>query len=176
MLDDSVRGGWIRSPVIMIDASAGIELHLREKGLRAGRESYGHSREPSCVVLDKLDQGFDVVSGWRRRRKDLLVTRKLPSWLANALMSVASGVRLDDYGCTLKAYRRFVFPGVHLYGEMHRFIPIYAAQRGARATEIEVTHHPRRTARPSTDWDAFPTCCSIWPWHRCCGSTAPSWV
>jgi glycosyltransferase involved in cell wall biosynthesis len=96
------------------------------------------------ALLDKIDQGFDVVSGWRRRRKDLLVTRKIPSWLANALISAASGVRLHDYGCTLKAYRRFVLQGVHLYGEMHRFIPIYAAQRGARVTEIEVTHHPRQ--------------------------------
>ena len=95
-------------------------------------------------LLDKLDQGFDVVSGWRRRRKDVLVTRKIPSWIANAIISTASGVRLHDYGCTLKAYRRFVLQGVHLYGEMHRFLPIYAAQRGARVTEIEVNHHPRQ--------------------------------
>jgi glycosyltransferase involved in cell wall biosynthesis len=102
--------------------------------------------DPADIValLDKLDQGFDVVSGWRRRRKDVLVTRRIPSWLANALISAASGVRLHDYGCTLKAYRRFVLQGVHLYGEMHRFIPIYAAQRGARVTEIEVTHHSRQ--------------------------------
>jgi glycosyltransferase involved in cell wall biosynthesis len=97
-----------------------------------------------ALLLDKLDQGFDVVSGWRRHRKDVLVTRKIPSWIANALISVVSGVRLHDYGCTLKAYRRFVLQGVHLYGEMHRFIPIYAAQRGARVTEIEVAHHPRQ--------------------------------
>jgi len=96
------------------------------------------------TVLDKLDQGFDVVSGWRRNRKDLLITRKIPSWIANAIISTASGLRLHDYGCTLKAYRRFVLQGVHLYGEMHRFIPIYAAQRGARVAEIEVTHHPRQ--------------------------------
>ena len=95
-------------------------------------------------LLDRLDQGFDVVSGWRRHRRDVLVTRKLPSWVANAIISVVSGVRLHDFGCTLKAYRRFVLQGVHLYGEMHRFIPIYAAQRGARVTEIEVAHHPRQ--------------------------------
>jgi glycosyltransferase involved in cell wall biosynthesis len=102
--------------------------------------------DPADVValLAKLDQGYDVVSGWRRLRKDGLVTRKLPSWIANALISAASGVRLHDYGCTLKAYRRFVLQGVHLYGEMHRFIPIYAAQRGARVTEMEVHHHARR--------------------------------
>jgi glycosyltransferase involved in cell wall biosynthesis len=96
------------------------------------------------TVLDKLDEGFDVVSGWRRRRKDGLATRKVPSWIANALISAASGVRLHDYGCTLKAYRRHVLQGVHLYGEMHRFIPIYAAQRGARVTEVEVSHHARQ--------------------------------
>jgi len=102
--------------------------------------------DPADVValLAKLDEGYDVVSGWRRRRKDVLVTRKLPSWIANAIISKVSGVRLHDYGCTLKAYRRFVLQGVHLYGEMHRFIPIYAAQRGARVTEIEVHHNPRR--------------------------------
>ena len=108
------------------------------------------------TLLDKLDQGFDVVSGWRRNRKDMLVTRKIPSWIANALISAVSGVRLHDYGCTLKAYRRYVLQGVHLYGEMHRFIPIYAAQRGARVTEIVVTHHPRRTARPSTGSGRIP--------------------
>jgi hypothetical protein len=102
--------------------------------------------DPASVItlLDKLDQGFDVVSGWRRRRKDVLVTRKIPSWIANAIISAASGVRLHDYGCTLKAYRRYVLQGVHLYGEMHRFIPIYAAQRGARVTEVEVAHHARQ--------------------------------
>ena len=102
--------------------------------------------DPSDVVtvIDKLDQGFDVVSGWRRRRRDVLITRKIPSWIANGIISAVSGVRLHDYGCTLKAYRRFVLQGVHLYGEMHRFIPIYAAQRGARVTEVEVDHHPRQ--------------------------------
>jgi glycosyltransferase involved in cell wall biosynthesis len=97
-----------------------------------------------AALLAKLDEGYDVVSGWRRHRNDVLVTRKLPSWMANALISAVSGVRLHDYGCTLKAYRRFVLHGVHLYGEMHRFIPIYAAQRGARVTEIAVKHNPRR--------------------------------
>jgi len=95
-------------------------------------------------LLDKLDEGYDVVSGWRRKRKDRFVTRKLPSWAANALISRLSGVRLHDYGCTLKAYRRMALDGVHLYGEMHRFIPIYAARQGARVTEMEVHHRPRR--------------------------------
>jgi glycosyltransferase involved in cell wall biosynthesis len=94
-------------------------------------------------LLDKLEEGYDVVSGWRRNRKDTFVTRKIPSWAANRLISRISGVRLHDYGCTLKAYRRTVMDNVHLYGEMHRFIPIYAAQQGARVTEIEVNHRPR---------------------------------
>ena len=93
-------------------------------------------------LLDKLDDGFDVVSGWRKARKDNVV-RRLPSWLANRLISRTSGVRLHDYGCTLKAYRRTAIANVHLYGEMHRFIPIYAAQFGARVTELEVNHRPR---------------------------------
>jgi glycosyltransferase involved in cell wall biosynthesis len=95
------------------------------------------------LLLAKLDEGYDLVSGWRRDRKDTFVTRKIPSWAANAMISKISGVHLHDYGCTLKAYRRTVLEGVHLYGEMHRFIPIYAVQQGARYAELVVRHHPR---------------------------------
>ena len=95
-------------------------------------------------VLAKLDEGYDVVSGWRKNRKDARLSRKLPSWLANRLISKVSGTHLHDYGCTLKAYRREVFEHVRLYGEMHRFIPAYAALAGASIAEIEVAHHPRR--------------------------------
>ncbi|HVB74621.1 MAG TPA: glycosyltransferase family 2 protein [Ktedonobacteraceae bacterium] len=95
-------------------------------------------------LLAKLDEGFDVVSGWRKNRKDAQLSRKLPSWLANRLISWVSGTHLHDYGCTLKAYRRDVFQHVRLYGEMHRFIPAYAALAGAAIAEIEVEHHPRR--------------------------------
>jgi glycosyltransferase involved in cell wall biosynthesis len=109
------------------------------------------------TVVEKLDEGFDVVSGWRRRRHDALLTRKLPSWLANALISAASGVRLHDYGCTLKAYRRSVLRGIHLYGEMHRFIPVYAAQRGARVGEVVVDHHPRRHGHTKYGLGRVPT-------------------
>jgi glycosyltransferase involved in cell wall biosynthesis len=94
-------------------------------------------------LLAKLDEGYDVVSGWRRERKDALLTRKLPSWIANRLISVMSGVHLHDYGCSLKAYHRGVIKEVKLYGEMHRFIPIYASWHGARVTELPVRHHPR---------------------------------
>lgn len=94
-------------------------------------------------LLEKLDDGFDVVSGWRKDRQDHAIKRNLPSRLANALISRVSGVHLHDYGCSLKAYRREVLEGVKLYGEMHRFVPIYAAWNGARVAEIPVTHHPR---------------------------------
>ncbi|HEX8198133.1 MAG TPA: glycosyltransferase family 2 protein, partial [Pyrinomonadaceae bacterium] len=94
-------------------------------------------------LLEKLDEGFDVVSGWRRNRQDKLLTRKIPSWLANNLISKIGGVALHDYGCSLKAYRRDVLEDVRLYGEMHRFIPIYAAWSGARVAEIPVEHHAR---------------------------------
>ena len=96
------------------------------------------------LLLEKLEEGYDVVSGWRKNRQDKAVTRKLPSWIANRIISSISGVALHDYGCTLKAYRREAMAGVHLYGEMHRFIPIYAAWHGARVTELPVRHHPRR--------------------------------
>lgn len=95
-------------------------------------------------LLAKLDEGYDVVSGWRKNRKDARLSRKLPSWLANRLISKVTGVSLHDYGCTLKAYRREVFEHIRLYGEMHRFIPAYAALAGAAIAEIEVLHHPRR--------------------------------
>ena len=93
-------------------------------------------------LLARLDEGFDVVSGWRVDRKDPL-HRRLPSVIANRLVSAISGVRLHDYGCSLKAYRRSVLEDVRLYGEMHRFVPIYASWQGARVTEMPVTHHPR---------------------------------
>jgi len=94
-------------------------------------------------LLDKLSEGFDVVSGWRRNRQDPFMTRKLPSVMANGLISIISGVWLHDYGCTLKAYRREVLSPVQLLGEMHRFIPILATWQGARVTEVEVIHHAR---------------------------------
>jgi dolichol-phosphate mannosyltransferase len=94
-------------------------------------------------LLQKLDEGYDVVSGWRKNRKDKMVTRKIPSMIANRLISWIGGVPLHDYGCSLKAYRRESLQDVRLYGEMHRFIPIYAAWAGARVTEIPVEHHAR---------------------------------
>ncbi len=95
-------------------------------------------------LLAQLDAGSDVVSGWRRDRQDREFGRKLPSRIANWLISAISGVRLHDYGCSLKAYRRDVLRDVKLYGEMHRFIPIYASWQGARVSEMVVNHRVRR--------------------------------
>ena len=101
--------------------------------------------------LDGVDgaggEGFDVVSGWRRQRMDAEFGRKLPSRIANRLISAISGVRLHDYGCSLKAYRRDVLQDVKLYGEMHRFIPIYASWQGAKVTELVVNHRARRAGQ-----------------------------
>ena len=96
------------------------------------------------LLLAKLDEGYDLVSGWRKDRQDNRFTRTLPSNLANGLISQVTGVHLHDYGCTLKAYRRDALEGFRLYGEMHRFIPVFAHSVGARITEIPVRHHPRK--------------------------------
>jgi len=95
-------------------------------------------------LLDKMDQGFDVVSGWRKHRKDPLLRRRLPSIIANALISKITGVALHDYGCTLKAYRREIVNNLRLYGEMHRFIPALASWVGGSIAEMPVNHHSRR--------------------------------
>jgi glycosyltransferase involved in cell wall biosynthesis len=96
------------------------------------------------ALLSKLDEGYDLVSGWRKDRKDNRFTRTIPSNLANGLISWVTGVHLHDYGCTLKAYRRDALEGFRLYGEMHRFIPVFAHSIGARITELPVRHHPRK--------------------------------
>ena len=98
-------------------------------------------------MLALLEQGYDVVSGWRKDRQDNFIRRNLPSILANRLISAVSGVRLHDFGCSLKAYKRTVIDGIRLYGEMHRFLPIYASWHGAKIAEVVVNHHPRRTGR-----------------------------
>jgi glycosyltransferase involved in cell wall biosynthesis len=98
------------------------------------------------LLLEKLDEGYDVVSGWRKDRHDS-VFRRLPSRVANWLIGRVTGVRLHDYGCTLKAYRADVLAETRLYGEMHRFIPALAAQAGARITEVPVRHHERTSGR-----------------------------
>ena len=99
------------------------------------------------MLLAKLDEGYDLVSGWRKDRKDNRITRTLPSNIANGLISWVTGVHLHDYGCSLKAYRREALEGFRLYGEMHRFIPVFAHAVGARITEIPVHHHERKFGR-----------------------------
>jgi glycosyltransferase involved in cell wall biosynthesis len=96
-------------------------------------------------MLDALDQGVDVVSGWRKDRQDNYIQRNVPSIFANKLISFVSGVQLHDFGCSLKAYKRHVVKGIRLYGEMHRFLPIYASWHGAKISEVVVNHHPRKT-------------------------------
>src|SRR4051794_22495781 len=98
-------------------------------------------------MLAKLDEGFDVCSGWRKDRKDNSLKRNLPSIMANRLISFVSGVRLHDFGCSLKAYRREVVEGLRLYGEMHRFLPIYVSWHGARIAEVEVRHYARTSGK-----------------------------
>lgn len=98
-------------------------------------------------LIARLEEGYDVVSGWRRNRQDKALTRRLPSRVANWLIGRIGGLHLHDYGCTLKAYRREVLADMRLYGEMHRFIPLYAKWAGARITEEVVQHHPRREGR-----------------------------
>lgn len=118
-----------------IDHAAGEVLIPMDGDLQNDPEDIPH-------LLEKLDEGYDVVSGWRKDREDHFL-RTVLSRIANSMISFLSDVPLHDYGCTLKAYRREVIKGVRLYGEMHRFIPIYAYWQGARVTELPVRHHPR---------------------------------
>ncbi len=98
-------------------------------------------------LLKKLDEGYDIVSGWRVNRKDLFLTRRVPSRAANALISLVTGIKLHDYGCSLKAYRQEVVKNIKLYGELHRFIPAIASWMGIKVAEIPVKHNPRSHGR-----------------------------
>ena len=95
------------------------------------------------LLLEKVNEGFDVVSGWRKNRKDPFINRRLPSMMANGLISIITKVHLHDYGCTLKAYRKNVIKNINLYGEMHRFIPAIASWLGVTIAEVPVNHRPR---------------------------------
>jgi glycosyltransferase involved in cell wall biosynthesis len=99
------------------------------------------------MLIEKINDGYDVVSGWRKIRSDKKLTRIIPSKIANMLISKISGIHLHDYGCTLKAYRKDILNDIKLYGEMHRFIPIYASWEGAKVTEVAVHHHPRTAGK-----------------------------
>lgn len=103
------------------------------------------------MILEKLEDGYDLVAGYRMRRQDGFVTRKIPSWIANRIIRWITGVPIRDNGCSLKAYRRELLGGMRLYSEMHRFIPALAAgMAGARITEVGVRHHARVRGRVST--------------------------
>jgi len=99
------------------------------------------------MLLAKLEEGYDLVSGWRKNRQDAAVTRLLPSKIANWLIGQTTGVKIHDYGCSLKAYRSELVADMNLYGELHRFLPALAFIEGARITELPVRHHPRRHGR-----------------------------
>jgi glycosyltransferase involved in cell wall biosynthesis len=162
--DGSTDGSW---EVLRRIAAADHRVRLIRLRRTFGQTSalaagLAHARHPILVTLDadlqndpadipklvaRLEEGHDVVSGWRRRRRDPWLTRRLPSQIANVVVRLASGVGLHDFGCTLRAYRREVVRDVHLYGEMHRFLPVLAAWVGARIAEVEVDHHPRAHGR-----------------------------
>lgn len=120
-----------------IEAATGTMIILIDSDLE-------NDPEDIAVIVKKLESGYDVVSGWRKDRwKDEFITRKIPSLVANSLISKIAGLKLNDYGCTLKGYRSDVIKNIPLYGEMHRFIPAYAHRIGARVAEIEVRYAPR---------------------------------
>jgi glycosyltransferase involved in cell wall biosynthesis len=161
--DGSTDGSWRALEAIRARDPRWVLVGLRRNfgqtaALTAG---FDHARGEVIVTLDadlqndpadipgmvRLAKDFDVVSGWRRERQDPFLSRRLPSALANRLISAVTGVRLHDYGCTLKAYRREVVEHLHLYGEMHRFIPAIASWMGISLTEVETHHRPRRFGR-----------------------------
>lgn len=119
-----------------IDYSSGEIIVLMDSDLQNDPEDIPR-------LLEKIEEGYDVVSGWRKNRQDRFFSRKIPSWIANRLIKKISGVEVKDLGCSLKAYKKEVLKNVRLYGEMHRFIPIYASWVGAKIGNIEVKHHPR---------------------------------
>lgn len=158
--DGSMDGSFeILKELYALDPKVHIIRFSRNFGQTAALSAgFAHARGQIVVALDadlqndpadipslvrRLQEGFDVVSGWRRDRKDRFLTRRLPSMAANWLISTITGVKLHDYGCTLKAYHRDVLEHLRLYGEMHRFIPAIASWSGARITEVVVNHRPR---------------------------------
>lgn len=161
LVDDGSRDDtWNQVRAVAVDP--------RVQGLRLGRNvgqtaammaGFDHARGRVIVSLDgdlqndprdipalisKLDEGYDLVCGWRRQRRDKLILRRLPSWVANRIIRRLTGVPITDNGCSLKAYRRDLLNRIDLYAEQHRFIPALSASVGARITELPVRHHPRR--------------------------------
>ena len=158
--DGSTDGSWdVMKRLVASDRAVRLVRLRRNFGQTAALAAgLAHSRHPVIVTLDAdlqndpadiprllavLDAGDDVVCGWRRERQDPWLTRRLPSTLANWLIRRLTGVRMHDMGCTLRAYRRDVLADVHLYGDMHRYLPVLVGWVGGRIGEIEVAHHPR---------------------------------
>jgi glycosyltransferase involved in cell wall biosynthesis len=158
--DGSTDGSWdVMKRLVASDRAVRLVRLRRNFGQTAALAAgLAHSRHPVVVtheadlqndpadiprLLAGLDAGDDVVCGWRRARHDRLVTRRVPSAIANWLIRTMTGVRMHDMGCTLRAYRRDVLADVHLYGDMHRYLPVLVGWVGGRIAEIEVSHHPR---------------------------------
>ena len=123
--------------------AAGIDVSKGEYIVTMDADLQNDPRD-IALLASKVDEGYDLVSGWRRKRKEPFFSRRLPSLAANNIISVFTGLRLHDYGCTLKIYKKAVIKNVNLYGEMHRFIPLYAYWMGGKIAEIEVNHRERR--------------------------------
>ena len=141
--DDKVRVVRFRRNFGQTAALAAGFAHARGRIIVAMDADLQNDPADIPKMIAKLDEGFDVVSGWRKKRRDHAITRLLPSKIANWMISRITGVKLHDYGCTLKAYRREVLAETKLYGEMHRFIPALASWSGARIAEMAVNHRPR---------------------------------
>lgn len=159
--DGSTDNSYAVLKTIQAEQKAVVLIRLRKNFGQTAALSAGfdHARGGIVITLDgdlqndpqdfellvsKLEEGYDLVSGWRVKRKDTFLTRKVPSALANRLISVITGVKLHDYGCTLKAFRLDVVKNIDLYGEMHRFIPAIASRMGVNIAEVKVSHHPRK--------------------------------
>jgi glycosyltransferase involved in cell wall biosynthesis len=161
-VDDGSRDGSLQKLIKISQAEPRVKIIRFKKNFgqtAALRAAVEHSQgklfipmdsdlqnDPADIpkLLQKIDEGYDVVSGWRKNRKDLFLSRRLPSIIANKLISWITGVHLNDYGCSLKVYRRDFLNPEALCGEMHRFLPAFAGWQGAKICEMEVTHHPRK--------------------------------
>lgn len=154
--DERVKGVILKRNYGQTSAlSAGFEIAMGDVIITMDGDLQNDPRDIPRL-LEKMEEGYDVVSGWRKDRKDPFLKRRLPSNIANWIISKITGVNLHDYGCTLKAYRREVLEDLSLYGELHRFIPALASINGAKVTEIAVKHHPRKRGRSKYGLERIP--------------------
>lgn len=154
--DERVKGVILKRNYGQTSAlSAGFEIAMGDVIITMDGDLQNDPRDIPRL-LEKMEEGYDVVSGWRKDRKDPFLKRRLPSNIANWIISKITGVNLHDYGCTLKAYRREILEDLSLYGELHRFIPALASINGAKVTEIAVKHHPRKRGRSKYGLERIP--------------------